>query len=219
MRYFIVSLLIPFFCLSQSLSFKSKKINLLFNDSVVLPNTKYLVGTDGTSIAFSQIKFYISDLSGYKQGVKTYVAPKRYHLVDFVASNSLYLEFDCDACDTIGFNIGVDRATNLEGVKADDLDPLKGMYWTWNTGYINIKIEALLYDSTGKVKSLKYHIGGFESPFDTTQHVSTDHSLESSIDIHLDQFFQLIDVSSMPMVLSPGDSAFALAGFFKSVIN
>ena len=42
-----------------------------------------------------------------------------------------------------------------------DLDPVHGMYWTWQSGYIQFKLEGLLRDSAGERK-LELHLGGFE---------------------------------------------------------
>ena len=40
------------------------------------------------------------------------------------------------------FQLGIDSLTNVSGAMGGDLDPTKGMYWTWQSGYINMKIEG-----------------------------------------------------------------------------
>ncbi len=56
---------------------------------------------------------------------------------------------------------GVDSLLQRGGVMDGDLDPVHGMYWTWQSGYIQFKLEGLLRDSAGERK-LELHLGGFE---------------------------------------------------------
>ena len=80
------------------------------------------------------IKFYISDPLIFKNDSLFESPAKRYHLVDLNNPESLILQTKAEDFDEIQFNIGIDKQTNLDGVRGGDLDPLKGMYWTWNTG-------------------------------------------------------------------------------------
>ena len=38
--------------------------------------------------------------------------------------------------------LGVDSVLNYNGVHEGALDPINGMYWTWQTGYIHCKLEG-----------------------------------------------------------------------------
>ncbi|MFT4599180.1 MAG: hypothetical protein ACI9WM_001432, partial [Arenicella sp.] len=49
---------------------------------------------------------------------------------------------------------------------SEDLDPIHGMYWTWQSGYINTKIEG----SRGDEK-FTYHLGGYSFPYNASQEV------------------------------------------------
>jgi hypothetical protein len=51
--------------------------------------------------------------------------------------------------------------TNDAGVGDKALDPLNGMYWTWNTGYINFKLEGKSSLSGNSNQNFTFHLGGF----------------------------------------------------------
>jgi len=36
----------------------------------------------------------------------------------------------------------VDSLANVSGAMSNDLDATKGMYWSWQSGFINLKIEG-----------------------------------------------------------------------------
>jgi hypothetical protein len=42
----------------------------------------------------------------------------------------------------ISYLIGVDSAANSTGTHTGDLDPSYGMYWTWNTGYVFVRLKG-----------------------------------------------------------------------------
>ena len=56
--------------------------------------------------------------------------------------------------------VGVDSARNVSGAQTGALDPAKGMFWTWNTGYIMAKLEGNSPASPTGI--FEYHIGGFK---------------------------------------------------------
>ena len=61
---------------------------------------------------------------------------------------------------SLEFNLGVDSLHNHSGDQAGDLDPMYGMIWTWNTGYIFFKHEGYFNSSTsGTEQPLIYHYG------------------------------------------------------------
>ena len=131
----------------------------------------------------------------YKNDSLIKTPTKRYHLVDLNDPESLVLQTETQNFDKIQFNLGIDKQTNLDGVRGGDLDPLKGMYWTWNTGYINIKLEGIVAPKVDGVHVFKYHIGGFESPMDTTQSVTLTKLNNQPIIIEMNKFLSFTDFS------------------------
>ena len=65
---------------------------------------------------------------------------------------------------SIEFIVGVDSLHNCSGAQSGALDPLNGMYWAWNTGYIFLKLEGKSPQSTLPAKIFEYHIGGYKFP-------------------------------------------------------
>lgn len=94
---------------------------------------------------------------------------KQYHLVDVSHKSSL----KWDAIVAKGdLTFGADSAVNTAGVGTGDLDPQKGMYWTWQTGYVNFKLEGVLTLADGSIKEVTYHLGGYRYPYATSRVLS-----------------------------------------------
>lgn len=217
MRFiFNLILLCNFSLFSQVLDFKKNSIQVQIHNTELLLHKKYALLASNDSIVFSNIKFYISNPLVYKNDSLIKTPTKRYHLVDLNNPESLVLQTETQNFDKIQFNLGIDKQTNLDGVKGGDLDPLKGMYWTWNTGYINIKIEGVIYSKTDGVKFFKYHIGGFEPPMDTSQRVTLTKLNNQPIIIEMNKFLSFTDFRKDLMVLSPGATSVELSSNFKN---
>lgn len=118
----------------------------------------------GEDFTVSTFKYYIHDIelvnldSGRSSG-----AIDKYFLVDLADTNSAKLELDVPSYkyNYIAFTLGVDSALNVSGAQTDALDPARGMFWTWTTGYIMAKLEGTSPVSTAPANSFMYHIGGF----------------------------------------------------------
>jgi hypothetical protein len=44
--------------------------------------------------------------------------------------------------DDVSFTLGLDSSKNVSGDLENAYDPLLGMYWAWNTGYVNLKLAG-----------------------------------------------------------------------------
>jgi hypothetical protein len=64
----------------------------------------------------------------------------------------------------VSFVIGVDSLRNCTGAQEGALDPINGMFWSWNSGYIFVKLEGYAPASSAQGKKLEYHIGGYRPP-------------------------------------------------------
>ena len=72
----------------------------------------------------------------------------------------------------ISFIIGVDSLHNCSGAQAGALDPVNAMFWTWNTGYIFLKLEGKSPASKSPGNIFEYHIGGYKQPTNCIRQVS-----------------------------------------------
>lgn len=113
----------------------------------------------------SAFKFYIHGIELINtDSNKVYpVGFKKYFLIDFADTNSLKLQLAVlpYKYNRIAFMLGVDSADNVSGAQTGALDPAKGMFWEWKTGYIMAKLEGKSPVSSGPANVFQYHIGGF----------------------------------------------------------
>lgn len=115
----------------------------------------------GNKYSVDLLKYYVTNFTLVKED-GTEKNFKNYNLID--ASDSASTHFTLDsvingAYTSVKFYIGVDADRNHTGAQEGALDPINGMIWTWNTGYIFFKHEGNFKDSTGATKSLLFHLG------------------------------------------------------------
>lgn len=137
-------------------------INKVNQHHVAFDSTKY-TNFNNETFTISKLKYYISNIGLQTLSKKNSIEKNSYHLIneEDAASMSFFLIIPPDNYETISFLIGVDSVKNVSGAQTDALDPLNGMFWTWNTGYIMFKMEGNSEQSTLINKKIEYHIGGF----------------------------------------------------------
>lgn len=104
--------------------------------------------------------------------------------------------------------LGVDSATNVSGAFGGDLDPTNGMYWTWQSGYINVKVEGRSSAAPGGVFEL--HLGGYAAPHATAQWVELP-VRTGRCAIDLQRLMETVDLTGHANVMSPGPEAVRLS--------
>jgi len=188
------------------------------NGKTFYPGTKINLGATEDSIKIDQLKLYISNIVFVKADKPVWKAPEQAYLWDFSDSSS-NLNFLVPASltwESIQFNIGIDSITSVSGVFEGDLDPTQGMYWAWQSGYINIKMQGE-YDSREKRnKNFEFHLGGYQYPFNALQKINLAcKSLRFiNIGINLDSFISTINISTQSNIMSPGNDAILLSESF-----
>ncbi len=70
-----------------------------------------------------------------------------------------------DDIETLSF--GLDSIDNVQTSFEGALDPIHGMFWTWNAGYVNCKIEGKSNRSPQVHQSFTIHLGGYRIPYAT----------------------------------------------------
>ena len=111
-------------------------------------------------------RFYVSNivLKG-ANGTPDYVQPESYHLVNLTSASTFSLTLPNvpdGVYSAVEWMLGVDSARNVSGVQTGALDPANGMFWTWNSGYVQFQLEGSMPDRT---LDFLYHIGGFKGQF------------------------------------------------------
>lgn len=118
------------------------------------------------NFTLSKFKYYISNIR-LISSQKKYKKIKNNYLIDEEDDHSkkIYLEAKNNLSYTgIEFSIGVDSANNCSGAQSGSLDPIKGMFWSWNNGYIFVKLEGKSKSASSTGRVIEYHIGGYKSP-------------------------------------------------------
>ncbi|MDB4835148.1 hypothetical protein OAH12_01030 [Cyclobacteriaceae bacterium] len=118
----------------------------------------------------------------------------------------------------VSFAIGVDSAKTMEGVFEGDLDPAKGMFWTWQSGYINFKLE--LEDLEGN--ELIYHIGGFsgnQNSFRTIEYSVPENKTISGIQLDLNAVMRYVNTQDIDKIMSPGMKATRFADHYQEMFD
>lgn len=125
----------------------------------------------GERMKFSMFKYFISNIKLVKEDDTEIAIPGdvQYFLVDHSKTDSRTIvinDVPAGMYKSIRFIIGVDSLANTLEVTArppalDVSTNAAGMYWSWNSGYVFVKVEGTSPSSTQTDKIFKYHIGGF----------------------------------------------------------
>lgn len=136
--------------------------NMVGNQPLVF-NTGYKV-MGGDSFRVTKFNYYITNVKLTKADNSVYSEPNSYHLIEHSNSASTVINLanvPSGSYKSVSFQLGVDSALNVSGAQQGDLSPSKGMFWSWNSGYIMLKFEGSSPVSTASNKGLVFHVGGF----------------------------------------------------------
>lgn len=106
------------------------------------------------------LKYYVTNIILVKSD-NTELNLGNYDLID--ASNLATCKVDGASVPNatytkIKFNVGVPPSRNHTGAQDGDLDPILGMIWDWNTGYVFFKHEGKYINSSSQTKNLAFHL-------------------------------------------------------------
>ncbi len=64
--------------------------------------------------------------------------------------------------------VGLDSIASTSGAMGGKLDPMYGMYWSWQSGYINLKLSGT-WVKDGRTQAFTFHLGGCQKPFENAR--------------------------------------------------
>ncbi len=199
------------------------RFDFTFNGKKIELNKKYYLASIRDSVELETIKLYISHLSFFKEGEIVDSVAKNHHLIDLENENTLSLDYPAkiNSFDKIEFSLGIDSLTNVSGVMGGDLDPTTGMYWAWQSGYINFKLEGKSKSCRTRNNVFQFHLGGYQFPNSSFQTLefSVSPRKEIVISIPIDKFLTKIDIQTTNEIMSPGEKAVELSKTLSSVIT
>jgi hypothetical protein len=189
----------------------------VFGDKPITENT-WFITKNKDSIRFDNIRFYLSNIQ-FEMDDKTVIKDTvKAHLIDIFEPNSLQMavqKVEAKHIKMLRFNIGIDSLTNVAGALGGDLDPQKGMYWAWQSGYINLKIEGRSPQSKSRKNVFQYHIGGYLPPFYAMKQVELPINAQNTEGVNLtmdfSKFFENISIATQNNIMMPCKEAVQLA--------
>lgn len=183
---------------------------VLLNENILIDSTDWIV--------FSKLKFYIGNSRSYSNGDTLINQRIDFYLVDFSKSENLPISIETPgSSDSICLLIGTDSLANVSGLFEGALDPLNGMYWAWNSGYVNLKIEGSSSLSASADKKFEYHIGGYLSPNTTANELCFSlRENEAVFKVDLSKIINVNILELSPSITIPGEKAKIFADNFKS---
>ena len=152
--------------------------------------------------------------------------PGGYFLLDLEDSASMTIRLNDIPSGTyhyINFLIGTDSLTNVSGAMGGALDPTNGMYWAWNTGYINFKIEGTSPVCKTLHHAFTYHIGGYMPPHQTCRKmvlplkklkIKPGKTANIRVEIDLGKFLRQTDLRLNNQMMIPSAQAAQMADLF-----
>jgi hypothetical protein len=219
MKRILLLLCIVCACRNLAISQMVKPVRLSFvpniNGSRIALNQHYFSTELNDSISITKLKFYISNISLLNNDKVIYKNSGGVYLLN--AEDSLNLQFDIPqntSFNRIQFGLGIDSVTNTSGALDGALDPLMGMYWTWQSGYINFKMEGFVGNLEQEDKKFEYHIGGYSDKNNAYQLVDlTIQSLSENLQFQMpiDLIFKSIFSEKKYNIMSPSASAVSLS--------
>ncbi len=141
------------------------QIHLNYGKSRLELQKKYISNSD--TLEIETLKFYISNIEVMYTDNTVKKSKVNYHLVDIKNPNSLAIPIDAKQnklINKVSFYIGIDSTASVSGALGGDLDPSKGMYWAWQSGYINMKIEGKSNSCKTRKNQFQFHLGGYLKP-------------------------------------------------------
>jgi len=219
-----------FFCFQINSQSKSDSLalnfRLEFNKLPFEINKKY-VSSKKDTLTVETFRCYISNIQIHYADQSVFTQKDNYHLLDSDNPDSfkfLLTKKNDKIISKVTFNIGIDSLTNTSGAMTGDLDPIKGMYWAWQSGYINMKIEGKSSscnpETSGRKNEFQFHIGGYLSPYYAMRKVALTYDkkvTQINIGIDLYNFFANLNLAKTNSVMIPGTLAMELADYSKSL--
>lgn len=148
--------------------------NVAGNQPLSLHDTWYL-NENGDSFRVFEYKYYISNIMLIQENATQVLETESYRLINQAdATSGTFIIAGLPEGDytEIRFLLGVDERRNTSGAQTGALDPIHGMFWDWNTGYIMAKLEGESPQSLSPSKQLVYHTGGFRGEYSVLRWVT-----------------------------------------------
>jgi len=174
-----------FSCKKRTRPSQTTDVNIIMLTEVdgtnITPGLVNLINEAGNRYSIDILKYYISNIVFTREdGMKFPL--NRYDLIDIEVPESRIIpvnEIPQGKYISVQLSLGIDSIRNHTGAQDGDLDPIYGMAWPWNTGYIFYKHEGryMINDSTSG--PLGFHFGTDPGYSTVTIHLNWEITAES----------------------------------------
>jgi hypothetical protein len=235
-HYLYLTFTIIIYCLPA----RAQNIKLVFtpmvDGNVWQPNTTY-TNPHGENFELRYFKFYLHNLE-FISNVTTHSTVRqqadKYYLIDAADSNSCNIDVSepPEHFFAVKFTLGVDSIDNVSGAQAGVLDPMNGMYWTWNSGYVMAKLEGTSPASPLPNHKFEYHVGGFANANNVQQNiilllpktvdVASKKKIVINISVNINEWFKTpaaITIAQTPACTTPGLLAKKIAANYADMFT
>lgn len=194
------------------------KFGFNFGASTLRIDSAYQLHTND-SIKITALRFYVSNIELIDNHKTVWKDATVFRLMDIADSKSTQISIPSSVSfSKLKFNIGIDSTTNVSGAMGGDLDPTKGMYWTWQSGYINFKLEGSSNLCRTRHNEFQFHLGGYTAPFNNLQIIFVNDITNKQVEILFDiqKLMKQINLTQQHHIMSPGTEAME---FSEKLIN
>ena len=157
----------------------------------------------------TDLRSYISDLNISTSNDSVWHDPVPAYLIDWLDTTRNRIQIPVMVNDTttrLCFTIGLDSALNCSGIQRGVLDPVNGMYWTWQSGFIHLRLEAI----SPQGKAVELHLGGYRYPHAAIQSTCFSFSrLKKTICVRMNvqALIDYMQEKGIDHIMSPGQAA------------
>jgi hypothetical protein len=185
-----------------------------FNNASLNTNQSYISKQQDT-LQIEVFRFYVSDIQ-IQFADATFLKSDTNHLVDLEIPASQQMPLGLNnkkKIKKIIFSVGVDSLASVSGALSGDLDPAKGMYWAWQSGYINMKIEGKSARCKTRKNQFQFHLGGYLKPYKSLRTIALEPKDSNTLNIVVDlaSFFSEVSLSQINSVMIPGKRTMQLS--------
>ena len=190
------------------------RFNIKYKNESLIQNKKYISLSKDT-LQIETFRFYVSNIKLILNDNSEISEEKSYHLIDIEEPNSQIISISKNLNKEIKkvvFSLGIDSTASVSGALSGDLDPTKGMYWAWQSGYINFKIEGKSSSCKNRNKTFQFHIGGYLKTNYAIRTIELE-TKNSNFEINVDlaELFNVIKLSEINSIMIPGSKAMDIA--------
>lgn len=208
-------------------------VNTANGKPVVLTDSLYR-NFFGESYSIKKLKYYIGHIAITTGNGKANKRDETYLVDENAGETGITINTDAGTYNKIGFLLGVDSAKNCSGAQDGALDPMNGMFWTWNSGYIMFKLEGYSTASTADLQRIEHHIGGYKGTDNVATFIHLDikqpqslvinpgKTTELLLEMNLDNYWHGnsdIRIAELPMCMVTGEPALKVAKNFSGLFS